>query len=122
MNIINQAIFVLLAISFLSIAPAIGLADLTQDCIKGCSDQKASDDANCQGPNQGADQGRALCLKNNQDIYNNCMENCSPSSPPAATSPQSATPQTAAPQGATQQGTAPQGAKPAQGAIPPKTY
>ncbi len=139
MNTTKRSIFILVASGLLYLAPGVCFADLTQDCIKACTDQKASDDKNCQPSAQGADQGSAECLKNNQDIYNDCLKNCSPSSPSAATpkgtapqatspqgvTPQGATPQGATPQGATPQGVAPQGVIPQgvtpQGVTPPKT-
>lgn len=122
MDAIKQSIIVLLVSGFMSVAPGIVYADLAQDCIKICTDQKAGDDANCQGSGQGADQGRAQCLKSNQDIYNDCMKNCTPGSPPAATAPQTPNPQTPAPKGAVPQTTGPQETTPSQGATPPKTY
>ncbi len=127
MNTAKRSIFVLMASGLLSLAPGLCFADLTQDCIKTCSDQKTSDDKNCQPSVQGADQGSAECLKNNQDIYNDCMKNCSPGSPPAAATPaQPAATQGAAPQGAVPQVAGPQGATPQstspQGVTTPKTY
>jgi len=126
MNTTKRSFFIFLASGLLSLVPGVCFADLAQDCIKACTDQKASDDKNCQPSDQGADQGRTQCLKGNQDIYNDCVKNCSPSSPPAATSAQPAVPQGAAPQGAAPQGVAPQGTTPQstspQGVTAPKTY
>ncbi len=104
--------FFFLATGLMTLVPGAVFADVTQDCIKSCSDQKASDDKNCQPSGQGADQGGAECLKNNQDIFNDCMKNWSPGSPPAATSAQPAAPRGSATQGAVPQVVNPQGATP----------
>ncbi len=122
MNVIKNGIFIFLALWFSSIAPVVAFADVIQDCIKKCGDQKASDDSNCQGPGQGADQGRALCLKNNQEIYDDCLHNCSPNVPPATapkdTEPKTVSPKPAGPQGTTPKSTVPQSSAPAQGTTP----
>ncbi len=110
MKVTRKPVFIFLAFAILLLAPGVSLADITQDCMKSCSDQKTSDDMNCQGPAQSADQGRVDCLKNNQDIYNGCIQNCSPSSSPAASAPQNTNPQGGTtPQASTTQNTTPQG-------------
>ena len=115
MKVTRRVVFIFLTSAILSLVPGVIFADLTQDCMKSCSDKKASDDMNCQGPAQSVDQGHAECLKNNQDIYNGCIQNCSPSEPHAASAPQntnpqgSTTPQTSTPQSSTPQGTTSQG-------------
>jgi hypothetical protein len=58
-------------------------ADLIQDCLTRCSNEKASDDMNCPAPEQGKGQGRAQCLQSNKDIYDNCIRSCSPNAPVA---------------------------------------
>jgi hypothetical protein len=129
MSAFKQPFFVVLVAVGLSLVPGVIFADLTQDCMKSCSDQKASDDMNCQGPAQSVDQGHAECQKNNQDIYNGCIQNCSPSEPPAASpplttnhpgaTPQASTPQNTTPQGTTSQGSTLQRMAPHQGSPQP---
>lgn len=93
MKVINRSIFILFAFGVLLISQGVRSVDLMQDCLTRCANEKASDDTNCPAPVEGVNQGRAQCLKNNQDIYNNCHNNCLPNSPPATNTP-SATPGT----------------------------
>jgi hypothetical protein len=112
MKATRRSVFVFLASAILFLVPSVSFADLIQDCMKSCSDQKSSDDKNCQGLGQGIDQGRAECLKNNLDIYNGCTQNCSPGAPSAETAPIKTIPQGTVPQTGTPQGTAPQNTAP----------
>ena len=94
MKEINRSIFILSVFGVLLLSPGVHSADLTQDCLTRCADEKTADDMNCPAPAESIDQGRVQCLKNNQDIYNNCHNNCLPISPPSATTTPSVTPGT----------------------------
>jgi hypothetical protein len=119
MKIINLSIFVFSVSGVLLMSPGVHSADLTQDCLTSCANQKTADDANCPSPAEGIGQGRALCLKNDQDIYDNCRKNCLPNSPPPAASSPSVTPGTPSVPVPPKGTTAPQGTTPPQVTTPP---
>jgi len=120
MKIINRSILVLSVSGLLLMSPGVPSADLTQDCLTSCDNQKAADDANCPSPAEGAGQGRTQCLKNGQDIYDNCRKNCLPNLPPPAATTPSATPGAPSVSTPPKGTTAPQGTTPTQGATPPQ--
>ncbi len=83
----------LLALALLSLSSALR-ADDYSDCRSDCAAQRDTRNMDCPSPYDTSDSGqqRALCLKQNQDAYNECLAHCPAPPPPPPSSEEQAPP------------------------------
>jgi hypothetical protein len=54
----------------------VSTAETNPECRTRCADEKTSRDISCPPPGDDAYEERAKCLKESQEVYTICLDNC----------------------------------------------
>jgi hypothetical protein len=73
-----RSVFIFAVFGMLLLLPGVSSAENLNECLKRCSTEMSSGNANCPPPGEDA---RTQCLQDNQEAMKHCVESCPPATP-----------------------------------------